>query len=236
MGSLPKLGDSESRETRWNAYNQWNVRHPEMSRAWVEQAALWLVNDSPLVPARATVLDYGCGYFDLGCLLQPHFSRVDGYDPNDQDLAVAKRAGLPKSGKLFAERGEIPGGAYDLIVLNSVAQYFAGEAELREFFAFGRRALREGEGAILLTDLLPREYNAFAAAFSSLRFAGRRGLLWPWCVHLWKAATKPPALALYRLDFPSLREIAREEGFAARLLEGNLTPARQRYSVWLPRA
>lgn len=226
---------SASEENSWLAYNDWNARHPGMSQIWVGPLAVWLESKKELLPAHFSVLDYGCGYFDLGRVLAHRFAAFDGFDPHAPSLSYAENLGLPQNSALFTDKAQIPERKYQLLVLHSVVQYFAGKSELEEFFGFAARVLSGPRAYILLSDLIPRKFNAPLSALHSLGFAAKAGLLLPWAKHLWKAATKPPGLELWQVDPAEIAALAQAHGYRCRLLDQNLSPGRGRYSLLLER-
>lgn len=218
--------------TDWVAYNQWNRRDEKMAEVWVRPLIQWLVA-SGLARRDATVLDFGCGYLDAGLGIAPHVAKVDGFDINPQAADVAaQRARALKDATIFRELARIPAGAYDVVVVNSVIQYLETEAALGQTLKTLRGFLKPN-GEVVISDVLPRAYSAPKDAVRSLVVATREGVLPAMVRHLWKAATKPGGLALLMLDPPELARLAGEAGFAAELLDLNLTPSRQRYSVRL---
>ena len=223
--------------SRWNWYNEWNERHPEMTQIWLAKLARWLVSQPETFPPSTRLLDYGCGGFQLRALLGKHFSRLDGFDPDGTAIQRARETGA--DGALFDKSSQIPRAHYDVILLNSVVQYFSGDEELANFLKTARDLLRREGGKIVLSDLIPKNYFAPAAAFHSLILARKKKLLWPWIRHLWKAATKPRGLELYKISFSYLKLQAEQNGYEIQMLPENLTPGHQRYSVLLsvgPRA
>lgn len=219
----------------WNHYSLWNRRHEGLAALWIRDLVSW-VKASSFVNAHKSILDFGCGYFDVGLAVRHLFARVDGFDISRQACGVAamRIRDFHQTSNIYTATHDIPRVSYDLIIVNSVVQYFGNKETLTSHFSLWRGLLRrEGASQIILSDLIPSDYVAWRDAIRSLRVALPEGLLWPMSVHLWKAATKPSSLALLTLDFAELTKLAKEEGLTASLLPTNLTPSRQRYAVRL---
>lgn len=203
-----------------------------MSLLWIEKLAHWLEEQS-LLNAETCALDYGCGYFDLGRQILKKTKIVDGYDPNENNFPLAKEL-LEDSDKIrvsfYSMTSQIPHGKYDLIVLNSVVQYFAGKKELEAFFAQTRQFLRTN-GKIVLADLIPENYNRYLDALEGLAFAMNHGVFVSMVRHLYRSVTKPNDLVLYQLNLKELADVASSAGWRVKPIENNLTPSRRRYSV-----
>jgi SAM-dependent methyltransferase len=218
----------------WQEYNRWNRRHEAMAELWVRDLIRYLT-DLPWLNSHHRILDYGCGYFDLGMALAPRVGRIDGYDPHPPTLALAKsRASVLPNVSLHETLNAIPQGTYDLIVVNSVLQYLPSDEAILELFRQFKTWLREGgPQKVLLCDLIPQDYSAPRDALRSLQVAVQNRLLGPMFVHLWKSARKGKQLQLYKLAPERTEELAREAGFHCERLPGNLTPSRQRYTCLL---
>lgn len=204
-----------------------------MAELWIRPLAAFL-RDRPAVKRGGALLDYGCGYFDAGLAVAGRASRIDGFDLDARALrAAAARA--PAHARFFEDEAAIPRDSYDVVVLNSVVQYFGTEARLGEVLKTLRSLLRSGttDAEVVLSDLIPPTYNAALDAGRSLWHAGLNGCLRPMLVHLYKAATKPEGLDLLKVDAARLEAMARDAGFEVERLSRNLTPSRQRYSVVL---
>jgi len=219
----------------WVRYNnELNPRDRRMSEDWIRPLAEWLARN--LVGHGAAVLDFGCGYFDLGVALAGVAGRVDGYDLNPEAVSVARgRVAAMGSAAVYGERDEIPASAYDVIVLNSVLQYFPSMAAVEGFLDFAVSRLRAGAGAVVLADLIPPRYSGFADAADNLVHAARRGLARPMLRHLFNAARMPDGMVLLRIAPAELERAARSRGFGFERLPRNLTPSKRRYTCILKR-
>lgn len=216
----------------WNQYNQWNIPDPRMTRLWNETLSDWILKNEFIRSNVNAVLDYGCGYFDLGKSISNSFATVDGFDPNPDAIGTARKNSFNANSRLFQTRDAIPQKHYELVVLNSVTQYLIDENGFESFLRFASTLLKN-DGSILLTDLMPTKFNMLSAAFQSLMLAKKRGLLIPWSIHFFKVKFKPKKYKLFHIDFENLKLIAMKNGFNAQKLDENLTPAKLRYSVFL---
>ncbi len=220
----------------WVRYNnEVNPRDRRMSVAWVARLQQWLLDGR--VGPSSHVLDFGCGYFDLGLGLVGRVGRVDGYDLNPGAVAVARGRTAGVQGSLiYAERDAIPPAAYDVIVVNSVLQYFPALAQVEEFLDFAASRLRPDAPALLvLADVIPPRYSKALDGVENLLYAVVNGLAEPMWRHLCRAARLPRGMELLRLPPEALQRAAAARGFAFARLERNLTPSRRRYTCVLER-
>jgi 2-polyprenyl-3-methyl-5-hydroxy-6-metoxy-1,4-benzoquinol methylase len=229
----------------WNEYNDWNRRAPNLRLAWFDEIKIW-ISENYSIPHESerekspnpqklnlALLDYGCGHFDLGQWLSPHFEVVDGFDPHAPSIDEAAQKVKGKSNRLYKSKVDIPTGTYDLIILHSVMQYFSGEAEIKDFLSLAHTLLKGPAGLIVITDIIPTDYSPLSAILHSAVFALKKKIFWTWLNHIWRASTKPSNLKLLQIDFDNLESIASSAGFTATKLGKNLSPATHRYSVVL---
>ena len=218
-------------EIDWQKYNRWNKRHESMSKLWTEKFANWLRLRPDL--AGASVLDFGCGYFDLGSQLVDICSSVDGFDPSVETIETARKHNGTHI-LLTSSKSDLPRGKYDFLLLNSVVQYMKTLTEFREFLRECRLLLAPGgRKQVILADIIPNDYSPYGDAVRCLLFAGMRGYLFPMLRHLIRAATVMNGGSLLRLDASILTESCNKEGFDVQFLSENLTPSVSRYSCIL---
>jgi SAM-dependent methyltransferase len=128
---------------------------------------------------QAQVLDYGCGEAnsaDLVAAACGHLSLVEAA-PNVRASLAARYAGNGKISVLTPEQAAArPAGAFDLIVMHSVAQYLTA-AELDRLLAIFRRLLKP-DGLAIIGDIVPPKLAAPAAALALLRFGTAHGFFW----------------------------------------------------------
>jgi SAM-dependent methyltransferase len=133
-----------------------------------------------LVPKpAAAVLDYGCGEATSAELLAAAGGQLTLVEaaPNVRAALGARHTGNPKIAVLTPEQAAaLPAGAFDLIVLHSVAQYLSG-AELDGLLAmFGK--LIKPDGLLVVGDIVPPRLAAPWAALALLRFGLANGFFW----------------------------------------------------------
>jgi SAM-dependent methyltransferase len=229
-----KSVDDKVQSADWIRYNnELNPRDRRMSEAWVRKLAQWLAATGIAGRGKA-VLDFGCGYFDLGVELVGKAQRVDGFDINPDVVALARgrTQGLPGI-SLFTTREAVPPLTYDVMVVNSVLQYFASFDDVETFLAFAHSRLKRGPSLLVLADLLPPRYASALDAMDSLIFAARNGLVRPMLRHLFNAACMPRGMALLRISPAAISQASARHGFSVEFLPENLTPSKRRYTCIL---
>ena len=203
------------------------------SRALGEQAWAKHLRAVPGLDSTSAVLDFGCGYFDVGIAIADRVGRVDGFDIEERTLAVARARAQPwPNSQFFSSSDAIPPGTYDLIVANSVFQYLDNDDQVLRTLQLFRSLLNpHGLGEVLIGDLTSRP----PIRPSKMPFApsgSRSGDLTADGRPSHKAAFK--SVGLPPRDAPDrLRELAAAAGFHCDRLPVNVTPSRQRYSCRL---
>jgi SAM-dependent methyltransferase len=219
----------------WNEYNKANQRDKKMAHEWILTLKDWLISNA--CAKNSTILDYGCGYFDLGIeLIQAgHSLSADGFDPFGPAAAIARsriEEIAPAKTQIFSSINEIPRHRYNVIVLNSVVQYMTGDNELATFLSLARELLRKEGGLVVVSDVIPRDYSPALDGLECLYYATPR-LLWPMILHLYRTFKNSGHKAIKRYDLADLRRLAERLEFKVMKLERNLTPSKRRYSVVL---
>ena len=224
----------EAHSHLWDRFNEKNWRDEKMSRIWVMKLIAW-VRQKKLAGPEAWMLDYGCGYFDVGLGLADTVGQADGYDPFTPALALASdRTKELTNVHLYGDAARLPRQCYDLIIVNSVIQYFTGLEELRGFLQLAASLLkRPGPSWLLLSDVLPAAYPVALDAVEHLLYAARRGILYPMLKNIWYSATRPRTQKLFQVDFETILAESASLGFTSERLGENLTPSRRRYSCLL---
>jgi SAM-dependent methyltransferase len=128
------------------------------------------------VPARAAVLDYGCGealHADRIAAVAGRLILSDAA-PNVRATLIRRFAG---NAKIVVHSPEqvtaLPAGSLDVIVMHSVLQYLAPD-EADAVFALFRRLLKP-EGLLVLGDLVAPRVSTVTDALALLRFAAANG-------------------------------------------------------------
>ena len=165
-------------EDAWDGF--WD-RVPDDQRLLKEDAAEYVRNLAALVPltARTRVLDFGCGWGNVARLLGPVVGELNLWDdaPRMRRLALRAAAGMASVRMLDLTPGaESPSVTnLDLILANSVAQFMTAD-EFRGWLLRWRHMLAP-TGSIVVSDLVPPDYPAFADLLTLLRFSTSRGFL-----------------------------------------------------------
>ncbi len=137
-----------------SSYTRARIPDAQM-RAWLDTTVDRLLS---LKPRR--VLELGCGAGLILSRVAPHVERYVGTDFSPASLAHAqslidqREALKGRASVLQRAAHELEGieGGFDLVVLNSVVQYFPGEAYLRRVLEGARGLLNKG-GAIFIGDV-----------------------------------------------------------------------------------
>jgi SAM-dependent methyltransferase len=130
------------------------------------------------VPAGAHVLDYGCGealHADL--IATPAVGLTLCEAAPKVRAALARRFGTHSriTTRSPEEVAALAAGAFDVIVMHSVAQYLTPrelDARLAEF-----HRLLKNDGLLVLGDVMPPQVSAANDAIALLRFAAANGFL-----------------------------------------------------------
>lgn len=128
----------------------------------------------------------------------------------------------------------MPDGTFDVIVVNSVVQYFQ-LPELTEQLHVWRRLLTPN-GILLLGDLLPRNLSPVTDARALLAFAAANGFLAAAVTGLARTllsdySRKRARLGLLRFDEAEIIALLETHGFSARRRTGNIGHNRARMTI-----
>jgi SAM-dependent methyltransferase len=125
------------------------------------------------------VLDFGCGFGFVARLLAPVTGELWVWDdaPRMRRSTAQEVAGIGEVRflDLTDGSGSQTDLRFDLILANSVVQFMRAE-EFEGWLRVWRRLLAPG-GRIVVSDLVPPDYPAFAELFTLLRFSAQRGFL-----------------------------------------------------------
>jgi SAM-dependent methyltransferase len=218
----------------WGDYHSANHRTSRLAALTTRPAFHHLMHHAGLT-ADSAVLDFGCGYFDLGVALAPQVARMDGLEIDEASLRLARSriAKLPNAA-IHSRSEDVPAAAYDLITANSVFQYLADDAEvLRTLEQFRGWLKPSGLGEVLLIDLIPAHYSPHRDGLRSMWVATMNGLPFSMARFLWKAMRSPHRRQWWVVDPERMNAIARESGFDCERLPKNLAPSLQRFTCRL---
>ncbi len=233
---MPAQDIQQTPETSpWLEYNKINRRDETMAHIWVDPLVRWLLADAPQgmgLKKGARVLDFGCGYLDAGIGLSPKAGVIDGFDIDAMacDVAEHRLKALRLEGQIYRSLENIPLKSYDLIVVNSVAQYFGDLEGATKSLALLCQCLGEG-GQMVIADIIPPDYSPYLDGLNSLWISLKNRCLVAMVRHLWHALTKKSDLALLRYDRNVLKSMVEDLGMKIVFLKKNLTPSPSRYSV-----
>lgn len=219
----------------WNAPNSIyvNARHRDVHYRTIAEDVR-----AHVPSADARVLDYGCGEALHAALIADACAAL-----TLSDAAPAVRAALTER---FARNGKIafrspeevaamPPGSFDLIVMNSVAQYLTRE-QLVALFAEFHRLLAPG-GKFVLGDVIPKHVSPITDALAVLRFAAQNGFLVAAFAGLvrtvfsdYRKLRSRLGLSLY--DEAEMQVLLRDKGFSAERAAKNIghNPARMTFA------
>lgn len=131
----------------------------------------WLESRRPEA-RHGRILDFGCGDLLIAAQLDGVWV-VDGYDesPTAREAARATQRDLRTGGVVFDRLDDIPTGAYDAVIVNSLFQYVEGPDAARGLFAtVGRLLATDAPIGIVVTDAVSDGSNRFADLVDLLRF------------------------------------------------------------------
>jgi SAM-dependent methyltransferase len=212
----------------------------EQSAAYVEALATTI----PLHP-DLRVLDFGCGFGFVAKMLAPLVNEVWFWDPSPNMRAFAQRntAGAPNA-RLFRLAGALQeqpervgyiGPVFDLILVNSVAQYMAAW----EFWGWlpRWRSMLAADGMLVISDLIAPAHSGLSDFADLLRFGARRGFSVRGAVDgvggirtYWRTSRNVPLLRVGREE---LVRRAAESDLNVEVLARNLTHLRKRWAAVL---
>lgn len=178
------------------------------------------------------LLDFGCGYGDVAALLAPHVREVTVWDAAETMRAAAmENLALVPNARLWDERSS----GFDLIVVNSVVQYFSPEELASRLSDWAARL--NPNGRIVLSDLSFPDHRSLSDMWSLLKFSVKRGYLFRalrnTLAERSRYATFARTKPLYHPDVREIAEFAAAAGLTAHYLPRNLTHFRTRTTAVL---
>lgn len=227
--------------TGWPAYFDGLGEQSPLHR---EQAALYVValRDQVGLRREQRVLDFGCGFGFVAALLAPLVAEVWVWDPAPNMRAVtAHRTAELANVRLCDLSAEpapevaVEAAPFDLILVNSVAQYMAPE-DLSAWLPRWRAMLARG-GAVVLSDLIPPRHSGLSDVSDLLRLGARHGsplrgarAAVGGIRRYWRTSRAAP---LVRVGHDDLDRRAAEADLEVTALPRNLTHFRRRWTAVL---
>lgn len=224
--------DQPAWDTYWDDLDDGQRLFREEAGDYVEN----LAEAVRLDPSMA-VLDFGCGFGFVASRLAPRVGQVYLWDAAARMRGRARKNTAAQANVTVLDTFDPLAcePRFDLILVNSVAQYMTGD-EFGEWLKRWRALLTPG-GCVVVSDLLPAEYRGSWDLAAMLRFSARRGFLGQalWEVRkevcrYWKTRH---SRALTRTDPDELRRHGTAAGLAVRVLPRNLTYRPRRLSALL---
>jgi SAM-dependent methyltransferase len=202
----------------------------DQSRFYAQNLLRWL---SP--PASSRVLDFGCGCGYVAKELASQVAHITLCDLSAPMRQQAKRAVSECPNAEVLDTANLGDRRFDLIVVNSVVQYFQPD-ELRTRFDDWRTHLAAG-GRVVLSDLIPPSNSLLDDVWDLAHFALRENLF----LDLIRYALRYPfEYARARHNQPLLHvspqqitQMAEAAGLRAVLAPHNMTHFRSRFTVLL---
>ena len=159
----------------WNAPHSIyvNARHLDVHYRDVAAGIVAL-----LPPARARVLDYGCGEATHADDVAARAASVTLCEAaaNVRDNLRARFAGNPHIAVAAPDDiAAMPDASFDLIVANSIVQYLS-DADLAGLLALWKRLLAP-DGRLVVGDIIPPDVGAVSDVLALLRYAAHNGFL-----------------------------------------------------------
>ncbi len=210
------------------------------------QADLYVASLSATVglDKRHRVLDFGSGFGFVAARLAPLVAELWWWDPSlnmrsvaEQNLASFSNARCcdPSALSDAGPTGEWQGSRFDLILLNSVAQYMTS-GELSAWLPRFSTMLASG-GKLVLSDLIPPEHSGLSDVADLFRLGVRHGSGFRAAsealggvAYYWRMSSAVP---LTRVDPEALGRRAAAAGLKAVFLPENLTHFRKRRTAIL---
>ncbi len=241
-------GSTPASSTDWLAYFDRLEHHSPLYR---EQSALYVeaLTASVGVHRDQRVLDFGCGFGFVVAMLAPLVAEVWFWDPSPHMRSMTERNTAHLSNTRFCDLSTPPsteperttwhGPPFDLIIVNSVAQYMAPD-ELSAWLARWRGMLAPG-GKLVLSDLIPSGHSGVSDVADLLRLGARHGSPLRAAAealgglrHYWQTSRAVP---LVRVGPEDLERAAAGADLATTALPHNLTHFSKRWTaVLLPRS
>jgi len=184
--------------------------------------------------SKIALLDFGCGQFFFSKHLKAFCNKIHGFDPYYEFKNCENDASLSCEISFFSAKENLPKKTYDLIVLNSVLQYFNDASEVKSFLESASFCLKEEKGKILIIDVMTPDYNLGLDLFWWLVFAIQKRVLFSLLRDLWMTAVVTQThKKIFKIELTELEELALNLGFHFKKMSRNCGPSRERYTILL---
>ncbi len=227
-GRDPRQPGVEAEPSSWSSYWERLDSNKKIFRAEARDVAQRLLAAYPALH-EAKILDFGCGFGLVADELAATVREVHIWDAavNMRRFArmnVAARENVHLFDPRFFEEA-CPDGGFDLILVNSVCQYWT----LAEFQGWVSKLIRllAPDGKLVVSDLLSPETSSMAEYLSLLRFSATNGFLLrsvtDAVLELPQYLSTRTSLPLKRYEESELRQVAHELDLEVRFDDKNLT-------------
>ncbi len=207
--------------------------HGSVRTAWSRYYVEALKNHCE-IKQSISILDYGCGFFDIGKMMLDKAGRVDGFDTAGERIRLLQQIHKDKPNAcFFSDRETIPDRHYDVIIINSVIQYFKSNQEITDTLNFLKHKLKGKESLIIISDIIPKNYSSLKDSFFLLGFSFKNKILVEIFNEFFRAFLSGNHHSFLKLDYEDLKRICKTIGLSIRRLEKNLTPSGYRYTCIL---
>lgn len=199
----------------------------DVRRLHLEPLERWLTENRG-DEARTRLLDYGCGDGLLAAMLDDEWV-IEGYDPSEP----ARRAARSRRSMAVVHDTlvTVPEGSFDVMILSSVTQYFAGADELGRVIDAAKGWLVPS-GLVVITDVVTVDSSRVRDARDIISGTTRRIGSRAAGVHLLRAALRRSG-PLLQLDLVDIDALAAGAGLTCEVLPQNLSQFSSRRSVVL---
>jgi SAM-dependent methyltransferase len=219
---------SPAHDDAWLQY--WDTLTPR-SRLFEAQAAEYVENliGLDLLHPAMNILDFGCGFGYVTSMIADHVRLAYAWDRsrNMRDETMRRTSHQPNvrivggPGRLALDECN----SVDVILVNSVVQYMEWP-ELLFWMGAWKNILAPG-GAILVSDVIPLDYNSVGDVFDVINLSRRRGFLFEalrsGAKDFASYLVRRQAKSLTRMDNHDLRIAALSCGLDTVPLRSNLT-------------
>ncbi|MGP0059835.1 MAG: class I SAM-dependent methyltransferase [Beijerinckiaceae bacterium] len=200
-----------------------NARHKALHYAGIAKDL------APLIPSpQAIVLDYGCGEALAAPQLAARCNKLYLFDgASNVEASLRQRYGGSDKIIVLSESSlrELPDGALDMIICNSVLQYLSQD-ECRDFVQLAWHKLKVG-GSLVVADVIPPYVDAAADTMALLEFASRGGFLFAAlrglvATYFSRYRKLRAEVGLTTFAIPDMQRLLSTNGFEAKRLNRNI--------------